>query len=76
MNIDLMFAHPQRLLSPAEIERETARLLTVCARDGVEAVLPEVGACRELLEALADACRKAALIAAAQYLDYLANPYD
>src|SRR5262249_12714129 len=76
IDVDELFAKPQRHLSPEEIERETARLLALCAERGVEAVLPDVATCRALLESLADACRKAGLIAAAQYLEYLDCPYD
>jgi hypothetical protein len=67
---------PGRSLSPAEIDRETERLLAVCAEKGVEAVLPEVARCRELLVSLAEACHRSGLTRAGQYLDYLETPYD
>jgi len=67
---------PQRVLSPEEVKRETARLLGVCAERGVKAVLAEVATSRELLLSLADACHKAGLISAAQYLLYLDGPMD
>jgi hypothetical protein len=76
LHIEELFTHPQRHLSSGEIAWETARLLGVCREQGVEAVLSDVATCPELLRALADACRKAGLIAAAQYLDYLDHPYD
>jgi hypothetical protein len=69
-------ARPRRRLSPAEVERETARLLRACARAGVEAVVPDVTAHPELLGPLAVACFRAGLVPAAQYLRYLELPYD
>jgi hypothetical protein len=69
-------ARPHRHLSPAEVERETARLLRVCTRSGVEAVIPDVTAHPELLGPLAVACVRAGLVLAAQYLRYLELPYD
>src|SRR5262245_8670112 len=56
---------PQRVLSAEEIRQAVERLLPVCAKNGVEAVLEEqVCTCRELLLALADACHRAGLTAA------------
>jgi hypothetical protein len=66
---------PQRELSAEEIDMAVERLLPVCARQGVRAVLEEVCTCRGLLLALADACHKCGMRPAGQYLDYLATPY-
>jgi hypothetical protein len=73
--LDELLNAPQRCLSPDEIERETRRLLAVCAAKGVEAVVPEVATCRSLLLSLAAACHTAGLTSAGQYLDYLSLPY-
>jgi hypothetical protein len=66
----------ERKLSPGQIQSEVERLLAVCAKKGVNAVVPEVSTCRDLLEALAEACHKQGMKSAGQYLDYLTNPYD
>jgi diguanylate cyclase (GGDEF)-like protein len=57
-------------------EREIHRLLAICARDGVAAILQEVIDCPLLLSALARACDDADLASAANYLSYLEFPYD
>ncbi len=67
---------PQRSLCAEEIDQQTRRLLAVCASQGVEAVVGEAAASRELLLSLADACHQAGLTEAAQYLFYLDQPYD
>jgi hypothetical protein len=63
-------------VSPAELEREAARLLEICVERGLEAVLPEVADSPALLRALADACFRRGLIEEGQYLTYLESPYD
>jgi hypothetical protein len=70
--------HPRRppALSPEQLETETLRLLAICARDGVRAVVAEACARLDLLDALADACHRAGLVSEAQYLDYLRFPHD
>lgn len=75
VRLDDLLDGPQRRLSPAEIAKETRRLLAVCADEGVSAVLPEVCTCRELLSSLAAACFRSGLTSAGQYLDYLASPF-
>jgi hypothetical protein len=70
------FTRHRLRLSPAEVERETVRLLWMCSTDGVGAVAAEVTAHPELLGPLADACWRAGLVLAAQYLRYLELPYD
>jgi hypothetical protein len=67
---------PQRQLTPEEIQAAVQRLMVVCAKQGVHAVLSEACTCGALLEALADACHRSGMTAAGQYLDYLSNPYD
>src|SRR4051794_41082214 len=62
---------PQRVLSDEAVQSSIERLLAVCKEKGVEAVLPEVCTCRELLLALADACHQLGLTSAGQYLHYL-----
>ena len=76
MNLGFPFASPERHLSPGEVEQETRRLLALCTEKGVEAVVAEACACRDLLEAVADACFRSGLTSAAQYLSYSALPYD
>jgi hypothetical protein len=71
----LTSADPLRL-SPDEIERETQRLLGVYAREGVAAIDWNAFTSRELLRSVADACHRAGLREAAQYLSYLDLPYD
>jgi len=58
------------------VNHEIVRLLNACAEHGVESVVSDVIACPELMTALAVACKRVGLIAAAQYLDYLILPYD
>jgi hypothetical protein len=76
ISIDKLLGGPQRSLPPAEVERETRRLLAVIAAKGVEAVLLDVCTCRELLLSLAEACHQSGLTSAGQYLTYLANPWE
>lgn len=64
---------PQRTLSSAEVERETQRLLAVCAAEGVEAVLKEVATCRVLLLSLENACRQSGRREDGEYLARLAS---
>lgn len=71
-----LLSRSQRMLTPEEVEYETQRLLPVCARDGVAAVVKEVVSCRDLLLSLANACHRTNLTEAGQYLNYLACPYD
>jgi hypothetical protein len=73
--IGCMLTGPQREMSAAQVEQETERLLSICTEEGVEAVLAEVCTCRELLESLAQACHKAGMTQAGQYLSYLATPW-
>jgi hypothetical protein len=67
---------PQRRLSATEIEKETRKLLAICAAKGVEAVLVQVCTCRELLLSLAEACFEQGLTSAGQYLSYLSSPWE
>jgi hypothetical protein len=67
---------PPRRLSPEEVERETQRLLAVCAAEGVGAAAADAVVCRELLRSLADACFARNMVEAGQYLNYLEMPYD
>jgi hypothetical protein len=64
------------LLSPAELEREAARLLEVCVERGLDAALPEVADDPPLRRALADACFRRGLKEEGQYLTYLDSPFD
>ena len=70
------YARPQRRLSPEEIERETRRLVQMCASGSLQLAADEASDCSELLKSLADACRRVGLIRAAEHFDYLIFPYD
>jgi hypothetical protein len=76
LRLSQMLYGPQRTLSPDEVRAEVQRLLAICGAKGVQAIAQEACACRELLEALAEACHSHGMAAAGQYLDYLASPYD
>jgi len=67
---------PSESVSPADLEREAARLLAVCVERGLEAVPPEVADSTPLLRALADACFRRGLNEEGQYLTYLESPFD
>jgi hypothetical protein len=75
-DLDRMLYGPQRKLTPQKIDTETERLLKMCADQGVSAVVPQVATCRDLLLSLAQACHRADLKSAFQYLNYLASPYE
>jgi hypothetical protein len=76
LDLDRLLNGPQRKLTRQGIERETARLLKICAEQGISRIVPEVATCRDLLVSLAQACYRANLTGAFQYLNYLASPYD
>jgi cytosine/adenosine deaminase-related metal-dependent hydrolase len=73
--IDDLLNGPQRQLSPSQVEKESRRLLAICARNGVMAVIQDAATCRELLPSLADACHRSGLKSDGQYLAYLLAPY-
>ena len=76
LDLDGLLNGARNLLTREAIKRETNRLLLVCAREGVGAILKEAAYCRALLHSLANACHLANLKEAGQYLDYLEIPYD
>jgi GGDEF domain-containing protein len=69
-------SQPRDSISSQAVERRIRRLLAICARDGVAAIVEEVVDCPLLLGALARACHEAELTNAANYLSYLELPYD